>query len=160
MREKCGRVGSADISVGGLRFLSRVMSERARSDTVRAPSAVMPCRRGSHIVARLYFLAAGMLSSIPTAFSGQVTGVVSTIVARASDGLTYVYVNATATGRPSCAAGTAYWIIRDENSEAGKKQYAMLLTAKSTGAIVTIVGMNTCVRWGDGEDIDWIQVAN
>jgi len=102
-----------------------------------------------------------MVSSIPAAvFSGQVTGVVSSVIARASDGLIFVYVNATPTGRPSCAAGTAYWMIHDENSEAGKKQYALLLTAKATGATVTIVGMNACTRWGDGEDIDWIVIAN
>jgi len=91
--------------------------------------------------------------------AGQVTGVVSWVIARASDGLTYVAVVGTPSGLPSCARG-GYWIVKDENSEAGKKQYAMLLEAKATGATITIYGANTCMRWADGEDIDWIQLAN
>jgi hypothetical protein len=90
--------------------------------------------------------------------AGQVTGTVESVEARASDGLVLVYINATATGKPSCATAP-YWIVLNENSEAGKKQYAMLLTAKASGETVTIYGLNTCTRWGDGEDIDWITIS-
>jgi hypothetical protein len=47
-------------------------------------------------------------------------------------------------------------MIADENSEAGKKQFAMLLTAQARGSVVILKGMNTCNRWADGEDIDEI----
>ncbi len=94
-----------------------------------------------------------------SAGAGQITGVVNWVMARASDGLTYVSVTGTASGQPSCATH-GYWMIADENSEAGKKQYAMLLEAKATGATITIYGTNTCTRWPDGEDIDAIQLAN
>lgn len=93
------------------------------------------------------------------ASAGQITGVVSWIMERASDGLTYVSVSGTPSGQPSCATH-GYWMIADENSEAGKKQYAMLLEAKATGATITIYGTNTCMRWPDGEDIDAIQLTN
>lgn len=50
----------------------------------------------------------------------------------------------------------ALWMIDDENSEAGKKQFAMLLTAWASGLEVKIVGWNSCLRWSDGEYINYI----
>jgi len=100
-----------------------------------------------------------VFSGIPLgAFAGQATGTVEAVMARASDGLALVYINATATAKPSCATAP-YWSILNENSEAGKKQYAMLLTAKASGETVTIYGLNTCTRWSDGEAIDWITIS-
>jgi hypothetical protein len=61
----------------------------------------------------------------------------------------------TATGRPSCAT-VPYWIIKDENSNAGKKLFALLLLAKATGQTITVTGSGTCTRWFDGEDVDVI----
>jgi hypothetical protein len=54
---------------------------------------------------------------------------VSSLVTRASDGLVFVTLTAAPTGRPAWAAGTHYFMIAAENSEAGKKQFAMLLAA-------------------------------
>jgi hypothetical protein len=88
--------------------------------------------------------------------AGSVTGTVSEVIARASDGLTYVYMNGTSSGRPACAANTSYWMIMSESSDVGKKQYAMLLAAKAGGIQLTIQGNNTCSRWADGEDISYI----
>ena len=108
---------------------------------------------------RVGVVALGTLCGLPIdTFAGQVTGTVEAVEARASDGLVLVYINATATGKPSCATAP-YWIVLNENSEAGKKQYAMLLTAKASGETVTIYGLNTCTRWSDGEDIDWITIS-
>src|SRR5262245_7777710 len=81
-----------------------------------------------------------------TASAGQVTGTVNQVLQRASDGLTYVIVNGTASGQPSCATNS-YWMIVAENSEAGKKEFAMLLLAKATGLRVVITGGNSCTRW-------------
>ncbi len=89
--------------------------------------------------------------------AGEVTGTISSVIVRQSDGLTYFYMNGTPTGKPACA-GRPYWMIKDENSEVGKKLYALLLTAKTTDATVRVVGLNTCTRWSDGEDVDWIQL--
>ena len=88
--------------------------------------------------------------------AGTITGTVSSVLVRASDGLTYVYINGAASGQPACATNP-YWIIMNETSDAGHKQYAMLLLAEATAAQVTISGNGTCTRWGDGEDINEIQ---
>jgi hypothetical protein len=101
-----------------------------------------------------------ILTAVPVvASAGQVTGVINWVMVRASDGLTYVSIIGTPTGQPGCATG-GYWMIADENSEAGKKQYAMLLEAKATGAAITIYGTNTCTRWPDGENINAVLIAN
>lgn len=78
------------------------------------------------------------------------------VIVRDSDGLTYVHLNNTGTPRPTCAQGTTYWMIPDENSEAGKKLYSLLLTAKVMGSPVRVVGKNNCIRWSDGEDIAFV----
>ncbi|WP_197692507.1 hypothetical protein [Geobacter sp. DSM 9736] len=87
--------------------------------------------------------------------AGSVYGTVSSIIVRASDGLVYFTVAGTPVGKPSCATG-GYWIIRDENSTVGKQQLAVLLAALSTKNTVSIVGNDTCNRWGDGEDLNYI----
>ena len=91
------------------------------------------------------------------AYAGTVTGTVDILIVRQSDGLTYVYMNGTPSGKPACAT-KAYWIIQDENSEAGKKLYALLLAAKASNSEIKIGGAGTCTRWPDGEDIAWIQL--
>ena len=66
-----------------------------------------------------------------------------------------LFLNGTYAARPSCAT-QGYWMIKDENSAAGKRQLAALLAARATGAEVTVIGFNACTRWGDGEDVDAI----
>jgi hypothetical protein len=103
---------------------------------------------------RLLFAFSLVLSS--TAFAGTQFGNVSYVVVRSSDGLVYFTVGGDAkVGAPSCAT-VSYWIIRDENSNAGKQQYAMVLAAQASGKRLSVVGRNTCARWGDGEDVDYI----
>ena|SRR5688572_21149118 len=96
---------------------------------------------------------------VPTLSSaGTQTGTVSYVTVRASDGLVFFrMVGGTKTGAPACATGD-YWIIRDENSNAGKQQYTMLLAAQASGKVVNISGLNTCSRWINGEDVDYIQI--
>ena len=90
--------------------------------------------------------------------AGTVTGTVSAVITRASDGLTYAAITGTPSGQPACATH-AYWMIMNETSETGKRQYAMLITAKVAGTSVTIIGNNTCTRWADGEDINSIELG-
>lgn len=49
-------------------------------------------------------------------------------------------------------------MIRDENSNVGKQQYSLLLTAYASAKPVEIVGMNSCKRWADGEDVNSIKI--
>ena len=60
--------------------------------------------------------------------------------------------------RPSCADGHSYWMIKDENSIAGKAQLSMLLTAYASGKTISVTGSNTCTRWKDGEDLNVIHL--
>ena len=87
-----------------------------------------------------------------TATAGTVIGIASDVQVRATDGLTYDTTNGAASGQPACATHD-YWMIMNENSAAGNKQFAMLLAARASGQSVTITGVNTCTRWPDGEDI-------
>ncbi|MGP0171773.1 hypothetical protein ACSVIJ_07805 [Pseudomonas sp. NCHU5208] len=95
------------------------------------------------------------------ALAGEQVGKVSTLFARASDNLHLVELSGGTekTGSPSCATHK-YWLIKDEASVAGKSQFSQLLAAQMTGKKVTIVGSNTCSRWGDGEDINYILVRD
>lgn len=88
-----------------------------------------------------------------SALAGTQSGKVTKVFVRASDGLIYFFVEGTGAGKPACASA-GYWIIKDENSAAGKRQLAVLLTARASGEAVTISGMNTCARWHDGEDVE------
>ena len=109
-------------------------------------------------VALLILSVFGALLS-PACIAGSQTGTVAYVVVRASDGLIYFALNGTKAGSPSCAT-IPYWMIRDENSNSGKQQYALLIAAQASGKTVSVSGLNTCIRWGDGEDVDWIQLVS
>lgn len=98
------------------------------------------------------------ISVSPLCFAGNQSGTINYVNVRYSDGLIYFHiVGGAKVGSPSCATYD-YWIIRDENSNAGKQQYAMLLAAQASGKVVTVHGLNSCARWGDGEDVNDIQI--
>lgn len=93
-----------------------------------------------------------------TAYAGSQVGTIDFIIARASDGLTYFGLKGAAKDASPACATQGYWMIKDENSEAGKKQYAMLLAAQASGRPVIVHGMGTCTRWRDGEDVNSIRL--
>ncbi|MBB5941857.1 hypothetical protein [Xanthomonas sp. 3307] len=94
------------------------------------------------------------LSLLPGAASASsVTGTIKDLSVRATDGVHYVVINGTPTQRPTCAANTTYYMIKDETSDTGKAQLAMLLSAYMAGKPVWIEGTGACTRWGDGEDV-------
>jgi hypothetical protein len=104
-------------------------------------------------------LAIAMLAS-PWSHAGEQIGTILYVRVRASDGLIYFALNGTKTGAsPSCATNS-YWIIRDENSNAGKQQYGMLLAAQLAGRSVAVSGLNSCARWIDGEDAAEMRIAD
>ena len=101
-----------------------------------------------------------LLALTPLGFASQQEGTIVNVLIRASDGLTYVTMTGNRTGvRPGCATH-GYWIIKQEDSEVGKRQYSALLAAKFAGSTVAIVGAETCTRWGDGEDINSVVVKD
>ena len=85
-------------------------------------------------------------------YAGTQSGFVARLEVRAVDGLIFFSLSGAKTGSPACAT-RRYWMIKDENSNAGKQQYSMLLTAYTSGKPVMVAGMGTCTRWGDGEDV-------
>lgn len=103
-------------------------------------------------------LALGAAVLTPVSQAGEVIGTVKQVNVRHSDGLVYVLIHGTQSGRPPCASNTDYWMIPNENSETGKKLYSLLVGAKLADRSVRIVGANTCTRWGDGEDINFVQL--
>jgi len=110
---------------------------------------------------KLWLLSAAVLSgwvSFPVC-AGEVQGTVKYVLSRDSDGVLAVEINGARSGAPACAK-YEYFMIRDENSTMGKRQYATLLAAKLAGKTVYIMGRNTCARWPDGEDIDTVKVLD
>ncbi|HKS72845.1 MAG TPA: hypothetical protein VJQ82_06570 [Terriglobales bacterium] len=108
----------------------------------------------------LFLASSALFVPLQSFGAGTITGTVDWVITRASDGLVYVNIVGTPTGRPTCAQGTTYWMIANENSETGKKQYAMLVAAKLAGSTIIITGSGLCTRWVDGEDIDSIRLAH
>ncbi len=98
-------------------------------------------------------LCASIFSS--SVLAGTQTGQVTQIIVRAKDGLTYFFLTNSSNGRPACAT-ERYWIIKDENSASAQRQLALLMTAKASGQAVSVGGTDTCTRWPDGEDVNYI----
>jgi len=96
--------------------------------------------------------------ALSPAMAGSQYGTVTQIFVRDSDGLLYVVLSGSASGRAACASGTTYWMIPNETTDTGKRLYATLLAAEIAGRPVQIYGKNTCNRWVDGEDIDRIEL--
>jgi hypothetical protein len=91
------------------------------------------------------------------AHAGTQSGTITGLVNRTSDGLLFFYLSGPASGKASCATAP-YWVIKDENSNTGKRLLAMLLTAKVTGQSIYVTGAGACTRWVDGEDVDSISL--
>ena len=107
------------------------------------------------MLTRLLLLTSLCVSAVPC-FAGSQKGVITQLLVRASDGVVYFFLSGTPKDRPSCAQVWTYWMIKDENSTAGKQQLVQLLTAYALGTPVAVFGTNTCTRWGDGEDVEYI----
>lgn len=80
------------------------------------------------------------------------TGKVTSLYTRDPDGLQLVEISTRGTDRPTCAT-QSYMVIRDEKSDTGKAQYAMLMAAFLADRTVTITGSGACTRWADGENV-------
>jgi hypothetical protein len=93
------------------------------------------------------------------AIAGTQTGFVKSIYARDSDGVVIVDLAGNAASlHPTCAVQT-YWVIPNESSDSGKRLLTLLLSAQLSFRVVTIIGKDTCNRWGDGEDIDTVGIG-
>lgn len=105
------------------------------------------------IVAVIFLFVSGI------SLAGTQTGTVQALYVRASDGLVYFVLSGSVKSSSPACATIGYWMVKDENSAAGKRQYALLLAAQLSGRTVTVVGLNTCTRWSDGEDVDWLTIT-
>jgi hypothetical protein len=99
-----------------------------------------------------------VLSCVATsAFARVQEGKVASIFIRSGDGLVYFFLDTAPTAKPACA-GANYFMIKDENSAAGKRQLALLMMARATGQTITVIGTGTCTRWPDGEDAEVLSI--
>jgi hypothetical protein len=114
---------------------------------------------------RIWMLSLMLVCAAPS-YASTEYGFVKWVGVRASDGLVIFALTTnsnphfpptTRTTKPACATA-GYWVIRDENSAAGARQYDALMRARAANLVVTIVGAGTCARWPDGEDADFVQV--
>jgi hypothetical protein len=104
--------------------------------------------------------ASTLVSFSPLATASEVTGNITYLEVRDSDGLIYTVIAGARSAKPACAQSTYYFMIKDENSGTGKRTYAMLLAAKLAGKAITVYGTGTCTRWPDGEDISGVNLSN
>jgi hypothetical protein len=111
----------------------------------------------NRLVACVLLAGVGLLPA--PALAGTTTGKIKTLIARASDGLQYVFIDGVTSGAPACGAAHGYFIIKDEKSDTGKAQFAMLMSAYFAGKPVIIFGSGQCTRWSDGEDIDGVTLG-
>lgn len=102
-------------------------------------------------------LVLGLLFS-SSVLSGTQEGQITQILVRASDNLHYFYMSGVASDRAGCASGQSYWMIKDENTVAGKSHFSLILAAYAAGKTVKVTGTVNCTRWGDGEDVDIIHL--
>lgn len=102
-------------------------------------------------------LVASLLAAGATAYAGEQQGTITALYVRDSDGLIYFFMTGTHSSRPACA-GNTYWMLRDENTDRAKRQYAALLAAYAAGKTIYVSGAGTCTRWTDGEDVDAIRL--
>ncbi len=91
--------------------------------------------------------------------AGNQTGKITMLYARAGDNLHLVALTGARINSPDCAT-KGYWLIKDENSVAGKSQFSQLLAAQLAGKTVELVGDNSCTRWGDGENISIVLIKD
>ena len=98
--------------------------------------------------------------AVSPAIAGSQKGTVVNLTVRTSDGLIWVELSGTPADRPQCALQQTYWMIPNETSDAGKRIYALLLSAQASGRLVQIFGSNTCNRWLDGEDIQTASIVD
>lgn len=94
-------------------------------------------------------------------FAGQSSGYVDSLLVRDSDGLVYFFLRdeVVLSEKPSCAT-KKYWMVKSENSVAGKNQLSLLMAAQMAGKKVKVYGYHTCERWGDGEDVNTVQLLS
>lgn len=97
-----------------------------------------------------------MLAPTPV-LASSVTGKILQLYTRDTDGLQLGEVEGHG-ARPACATHT-YMLIRDEKSDTGKAQVAMLMAAFLADRQVIILGSDTCTQWPDGEDITIVEYA-
>lgn len=89
----------------------------------------------------------------------NVQGTVNTLIQRASDGLIYVRINGTANEIGCASSADTFWAIHDEDTEEGKRQFAMLMLAYANRSVVVLTAMSTCNRYPGLQDIQEVRLV-
>lgn len=144
--ENAGYKGRQSFTVLGM-FLSWILISIKGAGLMTRNHLKKACLLAGHFIVALTLCASNQ------AIAGTGFGKVKFLLTRTHDGLQYVKIKGERAGKPACATND-YFMIRDEKSDTGKAQYAMLMSAYLAGKIVAIEGAGTCNRWGDGEDIE------
>jgi hypothetical protein len=97
------------------------------------------------------------LGALSGAHAGSATGKVQSIAIR--EGLVYITLTGAPSGRPACALGSSYFMIKDENSSVGRQQMALALSAMNADRNLYAEGAGTCTKWPDGEDLRELGLA-
>lgn len=96
----------------------------------------------------------------PTAFAGSSSGqVVGLSVLGGPYNVVYFQIGQPGnhTNKPACSTWGEEWAL-SLNSEGGRAQYAMLLSALMSGKSVNVAGTNQCTAWGDRETPESITI--
>lgn len=91
-----------------------------------------------------------------SAHCGTMTGTIASITYSINTpNFVFVYLSASSTGTPACAATQPNRMTLDLTTPMGKSLYANLLALKLTNPAgnVTLYGSNACSAWGDTENI-------
>jgi hypothetical protein len=99
-----------------------------------------------------------LLICMGSAFASHQVGQVEWINVRESDGLIYFVISGNDRSEKLACATNGYWMIKNENSQAGRRQLALLTAAFVAKKNISVTGHHQCTRWGDGEDVNAISV--
>jgi hypothetical protein len=100
---------------------------------------------------------------VGTAFStqafaaGQCTGTVTQLWTNPTDGIYFALSGSTFDSPAGCAQtffnGVRHYVIKDETSEMGRDQVALLYSAAANGTHVELIGTGDCTRNSKNEDV-------
>lgn len=96
-----------------------------------------------------------IILTCPPAFASSQVGKIANIYTMDNGVVLFDVVGARAGPIPSCASGLPNRWALNGSTAAGQVKVANLLTAFSMKTTVYVFGKDTCVSWGDTEEVDF-----
>jgi hypothetical protein len=90
------------------------------------------------------------------AYAGTTTGSVNLVYVHGYNDTILFNMESTAPNYAACATTNRYAV--STTSQQGKNILASILTAKTSGQTITVVGTDACTTHGDSEDISYLLV--